>query len=70
MTLLHTSTALASIRAVLGNESLATNVALSRLPRIAHLDSILGDIMGARYVLFLRTIRTSRFPVERLADEI
>lgn len=52
MTLLHTSTAFASIRAVLGNESLGTIVALSRLPRRAHRDSIPGDIKGARYVFF------------------
>ena len=52
MALLYTFTAFASKRAVLGDVSLATNVALSRLPRIPRLDSIPSDIKGARYVFF------------------
>ena len=52
MALLHTITAFASRRAVLGDMSLATNVTLSRLPHIPHLDSIPSDIKGAMYVFF------------------
>ena len=52
MALLHAFTAFASKRAVLSDVSLATNVALSWLPRIPSLDSIPNYIKGARYVFF------------------